>query len=291
MPLTIGPQRIDDTDHAVMAIVNRTPDSFYDRGATFSDDAAMQRVHAVVAQGARVVDVGGVKAGPGSDVDEQEEIRRVIPFIEAVRDAYPEVAISVDTWRAAVARRAVPAGADLINDTWSGADPHLVDVAAQTGAALLCSHVGPAKPRTRPHRISYGSRPTDVVDHVVARVVALAEDAVARGVRPDGLVIDPTHDFGKNTLHSLILTRLLDQLTDTGWPVLVSLSNKDFVGETLDRDVEDRLMGTLAATAISRWHGATLFRSHEVAETLDVLDMVAAIKGERLPRRAVRGLR
>jgi dihydropteroate synthase len=269
-----------------MAIVNRTPDSFYDRGATYAFEAALERVDAVVADGALIVDVGGVKAGPGDDVDVAEELRRVLPFVAAVRERHPDVAISIDTWRSDVAREVVPAGADLLNDTWSGADPALAEVAAQTGVGLVCSHVGPLAPRSRPHRVSYDDVVTDVRD----RVVALAERAVALGVRPDGVLIDPTHDFGKNTYHSLALSRHLDDLVATGYPVLVSLSNKDFVGETLDRPVGERLTGTLAATAVARWMGARVVRAHEVRPTLEVLDMVAAIRGDRPPTVARRGL-
>jgi dihydropteroate synthase len=239
-----------------------------------------------VAEGALVVDIGGVKAGPGEDVDVTEELRRVLPFVSAVRDRHPDVAISVDTWRADVAREVVAAGADLLNDTWSGADPALAEVAAEAGVGLVCSHVGPLTPRSRPHRVAY----PDVVADVLARVLSLAERAVAVGVRRDGILLDPTHDFGKNTYHSLLLTRRLDALTDTGWPVLVSLSNKDFVGETLDRPVGERLTGTLAATAVARWLGARVVRAHEVAPTLEVLDMVASIAGQRPPAVARRGL-
>jgi dihydropteroate synthase len=273
-----------------MAIVNRTPDSFYDRGATFADDAALDHVDRVVAEGALIVDIGGVKAGPGAVVDTAEELRRVVPFLEAVRSRHPGVAISVDTWRADVARAALAAGADLVNDTWSGADPGLPSAAAAADAGLVCSHVGPLLPRTRPHRVAFGAAPEDVVADVLARVTALAERAVAAGVRPEGILVDPTHDFGKNTHHSLMLTRRLDVLVATGFPVLVSLSNKDFVGETLDRPVGERLTGTLAATAVARWHGARVYRAHQVAETLEVLDMVASIRGERPPARARRGL-
>jgi dihydropteroate synthase len=269
-----------------MAIVNRTPDSFYDRGATFALDAALDRVEAVVAEGARIVDVGGVKAGPGEPVDVDEELRRVLPFVAAVRERHPGVAISVDTWRADVARQVVAAGADLLNDTWSGADPALAEVAAAAGVGLVCSHVGPLAPRSRPHRVAYD----DVVEDVRARVVALAERALALGVRPEGILVDPTHDFGKNTYHSLALSRHLDVLVATGFAVLVSLSNKDFVGETLDRPVGERLTGTLAATAVARWMGARVFRAHEVRATLEVLDMVAAIRGDAPPLLARRGL-
>ena len=286
MPLRLRDQVFADDDHVVMAIVNRTPDSFFDRGATYDLAAALDRVDQIVADGAQIVDVGGVKAGPGDDVDVYEELRRVLPFIEAVRDRYPAVVLSVDTWRAEVARAAIAAGADLVNDTWSGVDPDLARVAAETGAGLVCSHVGPLTPRTRPHRVAYD----DVVADVLGRVTALAERAVAAGVRRDGILIDPTHDFGKNTWHSLTLTRRLDELVATGWPVLVSLSRKDFVGETLDLPVGERLHGTLAATAVSAWLGARVFRAHDVAATRQVLDMVAAIKGQRPPAVARRGL-
>jgi dihydropteroate synthase len=125
---------------------------------------------------------------------------------------------------------------------------------------------------------------------VVATVTSLAERAVSLGERRERIMVDPTHDFGKNTYHSLELTRRLDELVATGWPVLVALSNKDFVGETLDLEPAERLSGTLAATAISAWHGARVFRAHQVVETRQVLDMVASIAGRRPPDRATRGL-
>ncbi|MBA2560067.1 MAG: dihydropteroate synthase, partial [Propionibacteriales bacterium] len=235
-----------------MAIINRTPDSFYDRGAAYADDAALDRIAQVVAEGADIVDVGGVKAGYGDSVDATEELRRTATFIEAVRAAYPSLVISTDTWRAEVARELCRRGADLLNDTWSGADAQVAEVAAEFGVGLVCSHTGGLTPRTGPHRVAYD----DVMADVVRTVTALAERAVELGVRRDAILVDPTHDFGKNTYHSLLVTRRLDELVDTGWPVLVALSNKDFVGETLDLPPEDRLSGTLAATAISAWHGA-----------------------------------
>ncbi|MCZ4079484.1 dihydropteroate synthase [Rhodococcus sp. H36-A4] len=275
------------TDRAlVMAIVNRTPDSFYDKGANFTDDAAMASVHRAVAEGADMVDIGGVKAGPGDVVDAAEEIRRVIPFVEAIRGEYPDLLISVDTWRSAVARLACGVGADLINDTWAGADPDLVAVAAEEGVGIVCSHTGGATPRTRPHRVRY----TDVVADVVAEVTKAAEAALAAGVRRDSILIDPTHDFGKNTYHGLELLRRVDVLVNTGWPVLMALSNKDFIGETLGVELADRLEGTLAATALAAAGGARMFRVHEVASTRRVVDMVAAILGTRIPERTIRGL-
>jgi len=271
---------------AVMAIINRTPDSFYDRGATFGDDAAMAAVDRAVADGADIVDIGGVKAGPGDEVDTAEEIRRVVPFVAAVRARHPDLLISVDTWRSEVGRPACEAGADILNDTWAGADPRLAEVAAEHGRGMVCSHTGGALPRTRPHRVRYA----DVVRDVVEEVTARAERLVGLGVPEEGILIDPTHDFGKNTWHGLELLRRLDELVATGWPVLMALSNKDFIGETLGVALQERLPGTLAATAVAAWTGARVFRAHEVRQTRQVVDMVAAIAGTRPPVRAVRGL-
>ena len=249
-----------------------------------------QAAHQVIGEGADIVDVGGVKAGPGSIVDVAEEITRVVPFVEWLRDSFPDQLISVDTWRAEVAKQACAAGADLINDTWGGADPDLVGVAAEFGAGLVCSHTGGAVPRTRPFRVNYGVSERGVVDEVIAEVTAAAQRAVALGVRRDGILVDPTHDFGKNTYHGLSLLRHMKDLVKTGWPVLMALSNKDFVGETLGVDLTGRLEGTLAATALAAADGAAMFRVHEVGPTRRVLEMVASIQGARPPTRTVRGL-
>jgi dihydropteroate synthase len=271
---------------AVMAIVNRTPDSFYDGGANVALDAALRSVDQAATDGADLVDIGGVRAGYGDPVDVDEELRRVLPVVLAVRDRFPELVISVDTWRAAVADEVVAAGADLINDTWAGADPELVGVAARHGVGLVCSHTGGLGPRTDPHRVHY----RDVVQDVIDTVTAAAERAITAGVRPDRILIDPTHDFGKNTWHSLELTRRLDELVATGHPVLVAVSRKDFLGETLDLPPDERLEATLAATAVSAWLGARVFRAHDVRATRRVLDTVASIRGTRAPAVTRRGL-
>ncbi|MFY1689694.1 dihydropteroate synthase [Plantactinospora sp. WMMB782] len=284
--LRLGRRTFAPGDLAVMAIVNRTPDSFFDRGATFAAENALRAVERAVTEGAEIVDIGGVKAGPGVEVDVAEEVRRTVGTIAAVRAAFPEVVISIDTWRAEVAVEAVAAGADLLNDTWSGADPQLAEVAAATGVGLVCSHAGGLAPRTRPHRAAFA----DLVGDVRDTVVGLADRAVRLGVRRDGILIDPAHDFGKNTRHSLEITRRLTELTGTGWPVLVAVSNKDFVGETLDLPVQERLEGTLAATAVCAWQGARVFRAHQVRPTRRLLDMVASIRGDRPPALSRRGL-
>ncbi|HEY0904887.1 MAG TPA: dihydropteroate synthase [Marmoricola sp.] len=286
MTLKLGHRAFDDSATLMMAIVNRTPDSFYDKGATWAEDKAFERVAEVVDQGAEIVDIGGIKAAPGEFIDEAEEKRRVVSFVERVRAAYPDLVISVDTWRAPVGRAVCQAGADVLNDAWGGADPELVEVAAEFDAAIVCTHTGGVTPRTRPFRIEYD----DVVGAAIADTTGYADRAVAAGVAPESIVIDPAHDFGKNTFHSLELTRRLGEMVATGWPVLVSLSNKDFVGESLDLPVGERLTGTLAATAVSALAGARIYRVHEVVETRHVVDMVNTIAGRRPPRRAIRGL-
>ena len=284
--LRLGQREFGPHEQVIMAIVNRTPDSFYDQGATFQDEPALTRVEQAVAEGAAIIDIGGVKAGPGEEVGAEEEARRTVGFVAEVRRRHPSVVISVDTWRHEVAEAVCEAGADLLNDAWGGADPRLAEVAARYGAGLVCTHTGGAEPRTRPHRVAYD----DVMADILRVTVGLAERAVELGVRPDGILIDPGHDFGKNTRHSLEATRRLDEMTATPWPVLVSLSNKDFVGETLDRPVKERVIGTLATTAVSAWLGARVYRVHEVAETRQVLDMVSTIAGHRPPAVARRGL-
>jgi dihydropteroate synthase len=285
VPLRLGARTFAGDETVVMAIINRTPDSFYDRGATFAEGAALDAVDRAVAEGAGIVDIGGVKAGPGQEVDADEEIRRTASFVAEVRSRH-DVVISVDTWRAEVGRVVCGEGADLLNDAWGGHDPELAAVAAEFGAGLVCTHTGGAEPRTRPHRVEY----EDVVDDVVAWCDAEAARAVSLGVRRDGILVDPGHDFGKSTRHSLEATRRLPELVSTGWPVLVSLSRKDFVGESLDvAEPADRLVGTLATTAVSAWLGARVFRAHDVLATRQTLDMVRALATGQ-PRVARRGL-
>ena len=286
MTLRLRRHEFPDTATLMMAIVNRTPDSFYDKGATWAEDKAFERVALVAGQGAEIVDIGGIKAAPGVEIGVAEERSRVVDFVARVREAFPDLVISVDTWRAEVGSAVCAAGADLINDAWGGADPELVDAAAEAGAAIVCTHTGGVTPRTRPYRIEYD----DVVAAAIADTTAYAERAIAAGVDPASVVIDPAHDFGKNTFHSLEVTRRLGEMVATGYPVLVSLSNKDFVGESLDLPVGERLTGTLAATAVCALAGARIYRVHEVVETRQTVDMVDTIAGRRPPRRAIRGL-
>jgi dihydropteroate synthase len=269
--LHLGPLEVPPGSFAVMAVVNRTPDSFYDHGATYEFGAALDAASQAVADGAGIIDIGGVKAGEGDEVTVAEEIRRVAGLVAAVRERHPGVAISVDTWRAEVGSAVADAGADLLNDAWGGVDPRLAEVAADRGLGLVCSHAGGLAPRTIARNPHYA----DVVAEVTRYVTDEAARAVAAGVRQDAILIDPAHDFGKDTAHSLELTRRLDVMVATGWPVLVAVSNKDFIGETLALPVTDRAEGTIAALAISAWHGARVFRVHDVPAARQTLAIVA----------------
>lgn len=274
----------------VMAVINRTPDSFYAGARQLDDDVALAAVDEAVDAGADVLDVGGVKAGPGEAVSPQQEVDRVVGFVTVVRERHPGVVVSVDTWRAEVAEHACRAGAGLVNDTWAGHDPDLVHVAARHGAGYVVSHTGGAQPRTRPSRVTYGTTVDGVVDDVLATLRAGAARAVAAGVDRHCVLVDPTHDFGKNTWHSLALVRRTDAVVALGHPVLMALSRKDFIGETLDLPPDERLEGTLAATSIAAWLGATVFRCHDARATRRALDVVEAVRGDLVPPRALRGL-
>jgi dihydropteroate synthase len=282
-----------------MAVVNRTPDSFYAPARLTDDGAALDAARRAWEEGAEILDIGGVRAGAGPEVTEAEEIARVVPFVERVRSEVPDLLVSVDTWRSGVALAAVSAGADLVNDTWAGHDPRLVEVAGEAGVGVVCSHTGGSEPRTDPYRVAYplpddapaGSDGRDgVLLDVVATLRAAASRAVECGVPAASVLVDPTHDFGKNTWHSLHLLRRTQELAGLGFPLLVALSRKDFVGETLGLPPEERLEGTLAATALAAWLGARVFRAHDVAATRRVLDLVAAVRDDAPPVAALRGL-
>nr|WP_237565569.1 dihydropteroate synthase [Ornithinimicrobium cavernae] len=293
-PLRLRGRTFDAARPAVMAIINRTPDSFWGGNRHAALDSALEALRGAVAAGADIVDVGGVRAGQeGEVVDAAEELRRVMPFLEAARGEFPELVLSLDTWRSEVAREAATVGLDLVNDTWAGHDPALVHVAAATGAGMVVSHTGGLPPRTDPVAVRYadaeGEDELAVVRDVLRVLAAGAAAAVEAGVPAERVLIDPTLDFGKTTRHSLTVLRHTGDLAALGYPVLQALSRKDFVGETLDLGPDDRLEGTLAATAVAAWLGATVFRAHDVRATRRVVDMVATIRGDRPPRLAVRG--
>jgi len=285
--MRIGSRRFDfDRQVGVMAVVNRTPDSFYDRGATFALDRAVDHALAQIEAGADLVDVGGVRAAPGAYIPLDEERRRVLPVVEALR-ARTDVPISVDTFRTRVAQEALAAGADLVNDVSGMVEPEIADVVAEhPWAGLVVMHAG-GPPRTRPFRPAYLPDVTTVVVQTCRR---LAEEAQRRGVPRDRIVVDPGHDFGKTTAQSLEVTRRLPELAALGYPVLVALSNKDFLGETLDLPVGERLEASLAAAVASVQLGARIVRVHATRETVRAVRTLEAILGWRPPAAALRGL-
>lgn len=287
--LRIGSFTASPRNPAVMAVVNRSTDSFY--VSHDSTDAAVAEAVRAWEQGARVVDIGGVRAGRGPEVTVGEEIDLVCPVVEALHTRLPELVVSVDTWRAEVGEAVVHAGARILNDTWAGVDPALTTVAGHSGVGLVCSHTGGLPPRTDAHRNSYGSVSTDVLADVRRGLQVLVDRARAAGVPDERIIVDPTPDFGKNTRQSLLLMRELGTLTAGDHPVLLAISRKDFVGEaTGTADPAARLPGTIAATALAVDAGVSLIRAHDVAATVQAIDMVRAVRGWAPPRRSVRGL-
>ncbi|WP_255690244.1 dihydropteroate synthase [Actinoplanes sp. DH11] len=258
-----------------MAIVNRTPDSFHDRGRTFALERATEAVRAAAGDGADWIDIGGVPFAPGPEVTAAEELDRVMPVVEAARGL---AVVSVDTFRPEVARAVIEAGAGVINDTSGLRDPAMADAVAGTGAQLVITH-SLAAPRTRHPRPQYGDVTAEVAKFLRERV----DLALSRGVRPDQIIIDPGHDLNKNTLHSLEITRRLEEITSIGYPTLAALSNKDFIGETLDRPQPDRLAGTLATVVFCILRGARIMRVHDVRAAVDAVRMTEAMLGWREP--------
>lgn len=279
-PRLFGGREFDPAHRvAVMAIVNRTPDSFYDRGATFALDRAVESCRRAVAEGATWLDIGGVPFGRGPAVSVQQELDRVIPVVEAA-SAQCDAIVSVDTTRAVVARAAIEAGAAVINDTSGFWDEEMPAAVAETGAAIVLTH-SLHPPRAEPVQPVYD----DVVDTVRTFLESRIERALRAGIADNRIIVDPGHDLNKNTSHSLELIRRLPEIVALGYPTLVALSNKDFVGETLDRERADRLPGSLAAAVACVIAGARIVRVHEVRATVDAVRMTEAVLGLREPAR------
>lgn len=274
---TIGGRVFDfSREVAVMAIVNRTPDSFYDRGATFALKAAVSAARRATTEGADWVDIGGTKFAPGPAVEISEEIDRVIPVIEALSDS--GAVISVDTFHPDVALASISAGAHVINDTTGVHDPAMAEIVGDSNATLVITH-SLAAPRMAYPAPTY----VDVVDEVATFLRERVELAVSRGVPLERIVIDPGFDLNKNTSHSLELTRRLGEITALGIPTLAAVSNKDFIGETLNRERDARVEGSLAAAVFCILQGARIVRMHNVAVAVDAVRMTEAILGFREP--------
>ncbi|WP_188676734.1 dihydropteroate synthase [Subtercola lobariae] len=262
---------------AVMAIVNRTPDSFFDQGRTFALDRAVAAAVQAAADGADWVDIGGAPFAPGPEIALADELDRVIPVIEGLR-AESDVVISVDTFRPEVAAAAIEAGASVINDTTGIHDPRLAEVVADSGATLIITH-SLAEPRHPYPRPQYG----DVAGEIAAFLSKRVDLARACGVPDERIILDPGHDLNKNTRQTLELTRRFGEIAALGFPTLAAVSNKDFVGESLGREKPDRLAGSLAAATVSVLLGARIVRMHNVASSVDAMRMVEAVLGWREP--------
>ncbi|MDQ3680007.1 MAG: dihydropteroate synthase [Actinomycetota bacterium] len=274
MRLSLGPRRYDVTTRPlVMGILNRTTDSFYDRGAYFPMDRFLARADQLVGEGADVLDVGGMKAGPGPEVSTEEELERVVPAVAALA-ARLDVPLSVDTWRASVAAAAFDAGAVVGNDISGFADPEYLRVAAGAGATVVATHIR-LRPRQADPEPAYEN--DDVVGAVCGFLVERARRAEAEGIPPERIVLDAGLDLGKTAEQSLVLLRASDRLAALGYPLLLSASNKPFLGRLLDLDVGDRREASLAATALGVIRGCRVVRTHEVRGTRRVCDVLAAI--------------
>jgi dihydropteroate synthase len=270
--LRLGDRTIDVRARTiVMGILNRTPDSFYDKGATWAFDAFLDRADALVQEGADLLDVGGVKAGPGPDVDEAEELERVVPAIEALHARF-DVPVSVDTWRASVLDAACSAGAVVGNDISGFADPEYLRVAAKHDVTVVATHIRLA-PRVPDPEPEYD----DLVEDVVAFLVDRARRAEATGLVPEQIVLDAGLDLGKTPAQSAVLLRESERLASLGYPLLLSASNKRFFGELLDLDVADRREESLASVAYGVAHGCRIVRVHDVRGSARVCRVVEAI--------------
>lgn len=266
-----------DNQIALMAIINRTPDSFYDGGRTFALEAAVDASLHAVADGADWVDIGGAPFAPGPAIPAAEEADRIVPVIQAVREA-SDVVISADTFLPEVAEQAIMAGANVVNDTTGLRNRDLAAVIAQTGAHVVITH-SLAEPRTVLGRPNY----TDVVTEVADFLVRQVELAVSLGISEDRILVDPGHDLNKNTMHSLEITRRFSEIAGLGYPTLAAVSNKDFIGETLDRPKKARDEGSLAAAVMCALGGARILRMHNVTAARSAINLIEAAMGWREP--------
>jgi dihydropteroate synthase len=270
--LQLGGRTYDLTHRAlVMGILNRTPDSFYDKGATYALDDLYARAEALVADGADLLDVGGVKAGPGPEVTEREEMERVLPAVEGLVARF-DTPISVDTWRASVARASYRLGAVMGNDISGFADPDYLPAAAEGGAAVVATHIRLA-PRVADPEPHYD----DVVKEVAEYLLDRADRARAAGIPPQRVVLDAGLDLGKTAAQSLTLLRASAELAALGYPLLLSASNKTFLGVTLDLEITERGPASLGAAALGICWGCRILRVHDVKGTRRVRDALAAV--------------
>ena len=254
-----------------MGILNRTKDSFYEPAATFDLDALFDRAQRLIREGADLLDIGGVKAGPGDEVDEAEELERVVSVVTELVQRF-DVPISIDTWRASVAKAAFAEGACIGNDISGFADDEYLPVAAKAGATVVATHIR-LKPRVADPTPHYDDVTATVADFLVER----RQRALNAGVGADRIVVDAGLDLGKTAAQSLQLLRDSDQLAGLGAPLLLSASNKTFLGVLFDLPVTGRREPSLAATALGIAAGCRIVRVHDVQGSVRVRDVIARL--------------
>jgi dihydropteroate synthase len=257
-----------------MGILNRTRDSFYEPAATFDLDTLFERADRLIDEGADLLDIGGVKAGPGEEVDEAEELERVVPVVTELVRRF-DVPISIDTWRAGVAQAAFTEGACVGNDISGFADDQYLPVAATAGAAVVATHIR-LRPRVADPTPHYDDVTATVADFLTER----RQRALDAGVHEDRIVVDAGLDLGKTAAQSLQLLRDSDRLAGLGAPLLLSASNKTFLGVMFDLPVNDRREPSLAATALGIAAGCRIVRVHDVQGTVRVRDVIARLVEE-----------
>ena len=273
--LSLGATTFDLTSRAlVMGILNRTRDSFYEPAATFDLDTLFERADRLIDEGADLLDIGGVKAGPGEEVDEAEELERVVPVVTELVRRF-DVPISIDTWRAGVAQAAFTEGACVGNDISGFADDQYLPVAATAGAAVVATHIR-LRPRVADPTPHYDDVTATVADFLTER----RQRALDAGVHEDRIVVDAGLDLGKTAAQSLQLLRDSDRLAGLGAPLLLSASNKTFLGVMFDLPVNDRREPSLAATALGIAAGCRIVRVHDVQGTVRVRDVIARLVEE-----------
>ncbi|HUY07583.1 MAG TPA: dihydropteroate synthase [Acidimicrobiales bacterium] len=272
--IDLGARSYDvSTEALVMGIVNRTPDSFYDQGATFELEKSIRRAAQLVEDGADIIDVGGVRAGVGPEVSLDEEIDRVVPVIAAITERF-DVAVSVDTWQSAVADAAFSVGAACGNDISGFADPDYLDIAAKHGASVVATHIR-LRPRVDDPNPTYPNN--DVIHACEEFLEERLARALAAGLRPSQVIFDAGLDLGKTTPQSLELLRASRRLVALGQPLLLSASNKGFLGELLDLEIDERRDATLGAVSFGVSMGCRVLRVHDVKGTKRVVRTLSAI--------------
>lgn len=267
-------RQLDLSRTKLMGILNVTPDSFSDGGQFIGQAAALHQVQQMLANGADIIDIGGESTRPGAkDVSLQDELARVIPVIHSIRRLYPDLPISVDTSKAEVMREAIAVGADIINDVRALQEPNALDVAVAAQVPVCLMHMQ-GQPRSMQHQPSY----QNVVQEVLNFLQQRADVCIAAGIQRRQIILDPGFGFGKSLAHNYELLTAMNEFVETGYSVLAGMSRKSMIGQLLNREVAERLAGSIACATIAVMKGAQIVRVHDVKETADAIKIAQATK-------------